>query len=95
MMKNNILKIALSRRLTKFISPNVISAAFSSEVVPKVKNFINGQFVDSKTTDWIPLLNPATQEIVCMVPKSTNAELKEAELGIAFQTCLVYEEVVA
>ena len=26
--------------------------------VPKVKNFINGEFVDSSTTNWIPLYNP-------------------------------------
>ena len=26
--------------------------------VPKVKNFINGEFVDSTTTNWIPLYNP-------------------------------------
>ena len=26
--------------------------------VPKVKNFIDGKFVDSLTTKWIPLYNP-------------------------------------
>lgn len=37
------------------------SAPFSSKVdskIPRVKNFINGQFVDSLTKDWIPLYNP-------------------------------------
>lgn len=36
-------------------------AALSSQNdsnTPKVQNFINGQFVDSKTTKWIPLYNP-------------------------------------
>lgn len=92
MMRNNHLKKALSRRLTNFLTPNMLSAAFSSEVVPKVKNFINGQFVDSKTTEWIPLQNPATQEIVCMVPKSTIEELREAELG-ACEAFKLWKEV--
>jgi hypothetical protein len=26
--------------------------------IPKVQNFINGQFVDSLTAKWIPLYNP-------------------------------------
>ena len=37
------------------------SSRFSSKKdinVPKVKNFINGKFVDSLTTKWIPLYNP-------------------------------------
>jgi hypothetical protein len=29
-----------------------------------VQNFINGQFVDSSTSKWVPLLNPATQEVI-------------------------------
>merc|ERR1712172_312720 len=41
-----------------------------------VPNFINGQFVQSKTTEWIENLNPATQEVISMVPKSTAEEMQ-------------------
>lgn len=40
--------------------------------------FINGQFVDSKTTDWIDLRNPATNELVTRVPKCTEEEMQTA-----------------
>jgi len=42
-----------------------------------VPNFINGQFVQSKTTEWIENLNPATQEVISMVPKSTQEEMQQ------------------
>lgn len=51
--------------------------------VPTVKNFINGQFVESKTDKWIDLHNPATGEIVCRVPESTQEEMEEATAGCA------------
>ncbi|EEC03541.1 methylmalonate semialdehyde dehydrogenase, putative [Ixodes scapularis] len=40
--------------------------------------FINGQFVESKTTEWVDLKNPATNELITRVPKCTNAEMHEA-----------------
>jgi len=45
---------------------------------PGVKNFINGKFVDSKTTKWIDVTNPATQEVVCRTPESTQEEMRQA-----------------
>lgn len=50
---------------------------------PRVQNFINGQFEDSKATQWFDVINPATQEVVCRVPQSTPEELKRAEDGAA------------
>lgn len=44
----------------------------------KVPNFINGEFVQSKTTEWIENLNPATQELISLVPKTTPEEMQEA-----------------
>lgn len=44
-------------------------------------NFINGQFEESQASEWIPLLNPATQEVLCLVPQSTPDELRRAEIG--------------
>ncbi|KAG0336332.1 Methylmalonate-semialdehyde dehydrogenase [acylating] mitochondrial [Podila horticola] len=46
--------------------------------IPRTKLFINGEFIDSKTDKWIELRNPATQEIVTLVPEATPEELKHA-----------------
>lgn len=40
--------------------------------------FIDGKFVDSKTTEWIDLHDPATNDVVTRVPKCTNAEMEAA-----------------
>jgi len=44
----------------------------------KVPNLINGEFVESKSNKWIEVINPATQEVVSLVPESTQAEMEEA-----------------
>lgn len=44
----------------------------------KVKQLINGEFVDSNTQEWIDLTNPATQEVIALVPQTTNDEINEA-----------------
>lgn len=51
---------------------------YASSSVPTTKMFVNGQFVESKTTDWIDLMNPATNEVVTRVPKCTDAEMEAA-----------------
>lgn len=40
--------------------------------------FINGKFVQSKTKTWIPLFNPATNELIGNVPQATPEELSAA-----------------
>uniref|UniRef100_T1GGH5 Probable methylmalonate-semialdehyde/malonate-semialdehyde dehydrogenase [acylating], mitochondrial n=1 Tax=Megaselia scalaris TaxID=36166 RepID=T1GGH5_MEGSC len=45
---------------------------------PTTKLFIDGKFVESKTTEWIDVHNPATDEVVTRVPKSTKAEMEDA-----------------
>lgn len=78
--------------LSKCVRSSVLSTKFQtarlSAAVPKVKNFINGKFEDSKTTEWINLYNPATGELIFQVPQSTPEELKRAEEGAkeAFKT---------
>lgn len=42
--------------------------------IPKTKLLINGQFIDSKTDSWIPITNPATNEIVSYCPEATEEE---------------------
>lgn len=46
--------------------------------VPRVKLFINGEFIDSQTNNWIELRNPATQELIGLVPEATRKELEYA-----------------
>lgn len=41
-------------------------------------NFIDNQFVPSKTTQWIDLNDPATNNLVTRVPQTTDEELKAA-----------------
>lgn len=60
-----------------------VSHRLMSTNVPKVQNFINGVFEDSKTDKWIELKNPATGELLCLVPQSTPEELARAEAGAA------------
>lgn len=43
-----------------------------------VKQLINGEFVDSKTEQWIDLTDPATQEVIAKVPQTTDDEINEA-----------------
>ena len=58
-----------------------LSTSNGSGSTKRVTNFIDGKFEESLTTTWIPLLNPATQDVLCMVPQSTPDELRRAEVG--------------
>eukprot|EP00667_Euglena_gracilis_P014515 EG_transcript_15045 len=50
---------------------------------PTTKLFIGGQLRESKATEFIPVYNPATQELVTKVPICTPAEMEEATLAAA------------
>ncbi|XP_013388896.1 probable methylmalonate-semialdehyde dehydrogenase [acylating], mitochondrial [Lingula anatina] len=71
-------------------APGSVSALrfYASGSVPTTKLFINGQFVESKTSDWIDLHNPATNEVITRVPKATHDEMEAAVAGCkeAFKT---------
>jgi len=45
---------------------------------PTVKLWINNKPVESKTKNWIDLYNPATNELIAKVPKSTQDEMRAA-----------------
>ncbi|KAJ6257812.1 Omega-crystallin [Drechslerella dactyloides] len=45
---------------------------------PNTKWFVDNEFVESSTTQWIDLHDPATNNLVTRVPQSTDAELKAA-----------------
>ncbi|MFC5430825.1 CoA-acylating methylmalonate-semialdehyde dehydrogenase [Paraburkholderia denitrificans] len=46
--------------------------------IQKVKLLINGEFVDSRTTEWREVTNPATQEVLAYVPFATREEIEAA-----------------
>ncbi len=48
--------------------------------IPRIPLLIGGKLIQSKTTDWRNVLNPATQEVVAQVPFATMEEL---DLAIA------------
>ena len=49
-----------------------------AQAIPTVKLFIDGQFVESKTTEWKDVVNPATQQVLARVPFATPEELERA-----------------
>ncbi|XP_040189438.1 methylmalonate-semialdehyde dehydrogenase [acylating], mitochondrial [Rana temporaria] len=59
-------------------SAQIHRANYSSSAVPRTKLFINGQFVDSETSDWIDIHNPATNEVIGRVPQATQKEMEAA-----------------
>jgi malonate-semialdehyde dehydrogenase (acetylating)/methylmalonate-semialdehyde dehydrogenase len=50
----------------------------SNTQVATVKLLIGGKFVESTTTDWRDVVNPATQEVLARVPFATPAEVDAA-----------------
>ncbi|HEY2779659.1 MAG TPA: CoA-acylating methylmalonate-semialdehyde dehydrogenase [Steroidobacteraceae bacterium] len=46
--------------------------------VPTVKMLLDGKFVESRTTEWQDVVNPATQEVLARVPFATESELNAA-----------------
>ena len=47
-------------------------------LAPTVKLLIGGKFVESKTTQWRDVVNPATQEVLARVPFATPEEINAA-----------------
>ncbi|GIY92839.1 probable methylmalonate-semialdehyde dehydrogenase, mitochondrial, partial [Caerostris extrusa] len=67
--------LLLSKRV-RLIKYGFLARHMSS--VPNTKLFIDGKFVESKTSQWIDLHNPATNEVVTRVPKATQEEMEWA-----------------
>ncbi|MCD7457450.1 Methylmalonate-semialdehyde dehydrogenase [Datura stramonium] len=48
-------------------------------IIPKrVPNLVGGSFVDSQSSEFIDVINPATQEVVSQIPLTTDEEFKSA-----------------
>ncbi|MGX6970416.1 CoA-acylating methylmalonate-semialdehyde dehydrogenase [Vagococcus bubulae] len=56
--------------------------------IRKLKNYINGEWIESQTTTYETVVNPATKEAMCDVPLSTREDLDHAATVAheAFQT---------
>ena len=50
----------------------------ATATLTKVPNFVNGQWVDSKATEWLDVTNPATGEVIAQTPLSSAAEVGAA-----------------
>ncbi|QQD81959.1 CoA-acylating methylmalonate-semialdehyde dehydrogenase [Bacillus siamensis] len=46
--------------------------------IRKLKNYINGEWVQSKTDQYEDVVNPATKEVMCQVPISTREDVEYA-----------------
>jgi malonate-semialdehyde dehydrogenase (acetylating)/methylmalonate-semialdehyde dehydrogenase len=79
---------AAVRRLhatTKHLSPSSALATSSAESYPtthdkisdpvNTQNFLNNQFIESKATQWLDVLDPSTNNLVTRVPQTTDEEL--------------------
>lgn len=42
------------------------------------KNFIGGEFIESRTSDWIDVVDPASQTLLSRVPETTSSEFEQA-----------------
>jgi len=52
--------------------------AVLADQAPTVKMLLDGKFVESQTTEWHDVVNPATQEVLAQVPFATDAEINAA-----------------
>lgn len=52
--------------------------ALVADRTPSVKMLLNGKFIDSQTTEWHDVVNPASQQVLAQVPFSTDAEIEAA-----------------
>ncbi|MBA5689955.1 CoA-acylating methylmalonate-semialdehyde dehydrogenase [Rugamonas apoptosis] len=50
----------------------------TKQSIPTVKLLINGEFVESASTQWQDVVNPATQQVLARVPMATATEIAAA-----------------
>ena len=55
-----------------------ITPAVKAQAVSTVKLLINGSFVESRSTEWHDVVNPATQQVIGQVPFATDDEINAA-----------------
>lgn len=55
-----------------------IQPATLANSIPSVKMLLDGKFIDSQTSEWHEVVNPATQEVLALVPFATDHEINAA-----------------
>ncbi len=55
-----------------------MQSSSAKTAIPTVKLLIGGEFVESVTTQWRDVINPATQEVLARVPFATPEEVNHA-----------------
>jgi len=68
----------INQRINKKYHFNLYSKKFCSHTVPKLKNFINGEFIESDTSTYYAIHNPATNDLISLVPETTKQEFDAA-----------------
>ena len=46
--------------------------------VKRLENYINGEWVEARTDEYVEIINPAWMELLCECPMSGNADLDAA-----------------
>jgi len=64
--------------LRRNLRPNHIQSRSLGGTVPTTKLFLNGEFTESKTSKWIDIHNPATNQVISHVPIATQDEMDSA-----------------
>lgn len=57
---------------------NAIYQNLQGQQLTTAKLLINGEFIESKTSQWQDIINPATQEVIGQVPMATQEEVNAA-----------------
>ncbi|KAJ2986049.1 Methylmalonate-semialdehyde dehydrogenase [acylating] mitochondrial [Globomyces sp. JEL0801] len=57
-------------RPLSLVSKRTLATIAKPHGAATTKLYINGEFIESETDQWIPLHNPATNEIVTYVPQA-------------------------
>jgi malonate-semialdehyde dehydrogenase (acetylating)/methylmalonate-semialdehyde dehydrogenase len=52
--------------------------AVLTDQAPTVKILLDGKFIESQTSEWHDVVNPATQEVLAQVPYATDTEINAA-----------------
>ena len=52
--------------------------AVIADTAPTVKMLLDGKFIESHTSEWHDVVNPATQEVLAQVPYATDEEINAA-----------------
>jgi malonate-semialdehyde dehydrogenase (acetylating)/methylmalonate-semialdehyde dehydrogenase len=76
---SEILLSVIARTLTtRRETPMTTHPAVLTDVAPTVKMLLDGKFIDSQTSEWHDVVNPATQQVLAQVPFATDAEINAA-----------------